>query len=384
MRILKYEIKKLISLPMIWIFLVLCLGLNGFIVISGTYGTDTADYLHYISKTVSETGTKMGKEFDQRISKMPKEEWKDILVSVTQNAKSSFHSKDAVKVGENLILQYGLSGFFADKMKGKYVKLQEAVENLRKQKADLSVYAADITYDMHQLLFSSLFRAIITESCLFAVLVMLYILGFEEWNHTEQVVYAAYRGRKIQKEKISAGLFVTIIYFSILTGLSLFVFFSIYDFSGIWDCSVSSQFNYIQCPGYLKPFWTWVPFNVRSYLVTMLVLALVLTIVFSLFGAWTGLICQNTYMGFVFFLAIAFGMLALPFVCADIGIWGGYYLSEFLPVSLWLCSHQWLTDLGGISLLPWHETIALIGNIIVFMLLLLFTFKKFQRKEILS
>lgn len=384
MRILKYEIKKLISLPMLWIFLVFCLGLNGFIVISGTYGTDIADYLHYINKTVSETGAKMGEEFNQKLSKMPKEKWKDELVCVTGNAKSSFKSEDAAKVGEVLISQYGLSGFLADKMKEKYVKLEGAVENLKKQEVDLSVYAADITYDMHQLLFSSLFRAMTTESGLFAVLLMLYILGFERQNHTEQVVYSTYRGRKIQKEKIGAGLLVSIMYFVILTGVSLFCFFFYYDFSGIWDCSVSSQFNYIQSSGYIKPFWTWIPFTVRSYLIVMLVLALVLTLVFSLLGAWIGLICRNTYMGFIIFLAIALGMVALPFICADVGVWGGYFLTEFLPVSLWLCSPQWLTDLGGIALIPWHETIGMIGNIIVLTLIVWCVLHKFQRKELMA
>lgn len=361
-----------------------CLGLNGFIVISGTYGTDIADYLHYINKTVSETGAKMGEEFNQKLSKMPKEEWKDELVCVTGNAKSSFKSEDAAKVGEVLISQYGLSGFLADKMKEKYVKLEGAVENLKKQEVDLSVYAADITYDMHQLLFSSLFRAMTTESGLFAVLLMLYILGFERQNHTEQVVYSTYRGRKIQKEKIGAGLLVSIMYFVILTGVSLFCFFFYYDFSGIWDCSVSSQFNYIQSSGYIKPFWTWIPFTVRSYLIVMLVLALVLTLVFSLLGAWIGLICRNTYMGFIIFLAIALGMVALPFICADVGVWGGYFLTEFLPVSLWLCSPQWLTDLGGIALIPWHETIGMIGNIIVLTLIVWCVLHKFQRKELMA
>ena len=369
MRILKFEIKKLVSLPMLWIFLVLCLGLNGAIVISETYGMDTAQYLSYISKTVPQTGIGMGKEFDQKLSKMPEEKWKDDLVLATRNAQSSLKSEDAVNVGEILISQCGLSGFLADKMKEKYKKLQGAVETLKQQEADLSVYAADITYDIHQLLFSSLFRAITTESCLFAVLLMLYVFGFEEQNHTEQIVYSTYRGRKVQKEKIGAGLLIVIMYFVILTGLSLFCFFSVYVFSGIWDSSVSSQFNYIQCSGYTKPFWTWIPFTLRSYFVVMLVLAVVLTIVFSLFGALIGLLCRNTYMGFVMFLAIALGMVALPFICADVGIWEGYFLAELLPTSLWLCSSQWLTDLGTVSLMPWHETIGLIGNIIVFIVI---------------
>lgn len=382
MRILKFEIKKLISLPMLWVFLILCLGLNGAIAISGTYGTDTADYLHYISKTVSKTGIRMGEEFDQKLSKMPEEEWKDVLVLAAKNAKSSLKSEDAANVGKIVISQCGLSGFLADKMKAKYKKLQGAVENLKKQQADVSVYAANITYDMHQLFFSSLFRAITTESCLFAILCMLYVFGFEEQNHTEQIVYSTYRGRKVQKGKIGAGVLVTILYFAILTGASIFCFFSVYDFSGIWDSSVSSQFNYIQCSGYIKPFWTWIPFTVRSYLIVMLVLAAVLTLVFSLFGAWIGLLCRDTYMGFVIFLAIALGMVALPFVCADLGVWEGYFLAELLPTSLWLCSPQWLTDLGGISLLPWHETIGLVGNVIIFTLFLYFTLQKFQRKEL--
>lgn len=384
MHILKFEIKKLLSLSMLWGFMLLCLVLNSAIIIGSVYDTDAADYVQYISKTVSVTGTQMGAYFDEALSKVSENEWHTIFTSQTANAEDIFTATDTTELGEIFVSRIGLSGFWEKQMTTKYEKLQASVDKLSKQNASLSVYAAGMTHDLHQLLFSSLFRAITTEACLLAILMMLYALGFEAQNRTELIVYSTRRGRNTQASKLVAGLITSLGVFAIISVLSLLLFFTVFDFSGIWDSSVSSQFNYIQYSGFTKPFLTWIPFTVRDYLLTMVALSAVLTMVFALFGALIGLLCRNTYVGFIIFLAVALCMMALPYLFASLQFWGGYFLSELLPVPLWFCSSQWLTDLGDISLLPWHETLGLAGNAVVFLLLTLFALWKFRRKDIVS
>lgn len=384
MLILKFEIKKLLSLPMLWVFLLLCLILNSTMIIGNVYNTDITNYVQYISKTVSVTGTQMGEAFDKSLAIVQESEWHTIFTSQTANAKDTFTDADTTELGEIFISRIGLTGFWRKQMTTKYEMLQASVNELNDQNASLSVYAAGMTHDLHQLLFSSIFRAITTEACLLAILMMLYALGFEAQNRTELIVYSTRRGRNAQRGKLWAGLITSFLTFVIISVLSLLLFFTFFDFSGIWESSVSSQFNYIQYSGFTKPFLTWIPFTVRGYLLTMAALSAVLTMVFALFGALIGLLCRNTYVGFIIFLAMSLCMMALPYLCVSMQLWGGYFLSELLPVPLWFCSSQWLTDLGDISLLPWHETFGLAGNVAAFLLLTMFALWKFRRKDIVS
>lgn len=384
MRILKFEIKKLLSLPMLWVFLLLCLMLNSALIIGSVYHTNATRYVQYISETVSVTGTQMGQSFDQSLAIMPKNEWHTLFTSETANAEDTFTDANTTEIGKLFVSRIGLSGFWEKQMTTKYEKLQASVNELSEQKAGLSVYVAGMTYALHQLLFFTLFRAITTEACLLAILMMLYALGFEAQNRTESIVYSTHCGRKAQRCKLIAGLITSILTFVILSGLSLLLFFTIFDFSGIWESSVSSRFNYIQYAGFRKPFWTWIPFTVRGYLLAMVALSAALTMVFALFGALIGLLCRNTYVGFVIFLALALCMMALPYLCASLQLWGGYFLSELLPVPLWYCSSQWLTDMGDIALLPWHESLGLAGNTVVLLLLNWLALGKFKRKDMIS
>ena len=106
--------------------------------------------------------------------------------------------------------------------------------------------------------------------------------------------------------------------------------------------------------------------------------------IFSLFGAAIGLICKNTYIAGVLFLLVALVMLAAPYLFGETGIWGGYFIVQFLPVCLWFALPKWLTDMGGLSLIPFHETVGIIGNLVVWGLLTFALGRRFLRKDVLS
>lgn len=382
MTIIRFELKKLILFPMLWIYLICCLILNSLLIFTGAYGNENVNYLHYISQTTDKTGTQVGEEFQKKLSNLPDETFLRRLKENTEDTKRGYHLNDATEIGHIVSAQYGLSGFWAEEMTKKYEKMQNVVEELLNRKWDLSVYGADCTYEIHQSLFSSLFRAIITESCLGAVLIMLYLLGYEVQNHAEQIVYTTSKGRNVIGEKMITGIMMAFLSFAIIAGVSFCLFFLVYDFSGIWECSVSSQFNYIQCTNFTKPFWTWIPFTVRGYFFSMLALSAVMVLIFSLVGADIGLFCKNSYTGFLLFLVIEMGMLALPFVFADLKMWGGYFFSEMLPVSLWLSSSQWFTDMGGSTVIPFGETAGCLANVVGLTVIILFEIVYFRRKDI--
>lgn len=61
MYLLKTELKKLISMPMLWVFLVICLVLNFGIIFVNQYKLVDASYFSYVGDTASVTGKVLGK-----------------------------------------------------------------------------------------------------------------------------------------------------------------------------------------------------------------------------------------------------------------------------------------------------------------------------------
>lgn len=121
----------------------------------------------------------------------------------------------------------------------------------------MDLYAGPITHDSHQFLFGTLLRAISAESSILGVLIVLYLFGYEHMVKTELAVCTMRKGRRLWQTKAAAGIIAALLMFLALTLLSLSVYFSVWDYSGIWNANVSSQFNYIQELFVVKPFLTW-------------------------------------------------------------------------------------------------------------------------------
>jgi hypothetical protein len=364
---------------MLWVFLALCLALNGMIVFGSRSGSD---FVRYVSDTSNKIGYRCGSAFDKALAALPETVYRNALISQTVGVTDTYEKLDVTDYARAYIDRMQLQGLPAAMMKEKYNKLQHVVDSLAETDASLDLYAAGATYDLHQLLFGDVLKTVTTEACLFAVIAMLCILGFEFQAGTELTVYSTKLGRRMTKVKVVAGLTFGVCGFVVIAGLTLLLYFSVWDYSGIWSSSVSSQFNYIYDAGEQKPIITWYPFTVGGYLGTVVALDAVLVAVFALAAAVIGLRLRNTYIAFLVFLVLALGMMALTWALADLKLWMGFFISMLLPVPLWLISPIWLTDLGSNVILPYHETIGLILNLIIGSGLTILAARLFRRKDL--
>lgn len=380
MRILLYEIKKIFGLPLIWIFLLFCLMLNT-VVICADY--NAREYVEYISNTAVITGTRMGNAFNSALSELPQSEYRDRLIMQTEGVRDILDNSDITVLADIYNERLGLDGFWAAQIDAKYEKLQSSADYYGEIDAALELYAADMTYFLHNKLFSVVFRLLTTETCLLAVLITLYLFGYEHQAKTELVVYSTYRGRKLNRRKLISALSGSLICFIIISTITLITFFTVWKCSGLLSSSVSSVFNYVRDNGMQKPFLTWTQFNVSEYLVAMIGLSAILCLIFSLLAAVIGLRVRNTYIGFLLFVIIALCMLAAPLICADLGLWGGYFLLMYLPVQLWYVVPLWFTDLGAIAIFPYHEINGILLNLFVLPIILTFCYRLFQRRDII-
>lgn len=382
MRILKHELKKLTCMQMLWVFVAICLVLNVGIVLGYRYKIVDYSFFSYVEDTASITGNVLGNEFSEKLSSMPDSEDKSRLIDETENPTSIYKDYNATSLAEAYIGVYGISGIGADLLTAKYEKLQSAVDNLNQEGAEFSLYAADTTAEMHNLLFGVVLRAIITETCILSALIMLYLCTYEYQSKTKSTVYSTKIGREIFRYKVIAGLIISVICFAAIACMTLLVYFSVFDYSQLWNSSVSSGFNSISDNIGTKPFITWIPFTIIEYLWAMLGLGLGLTLVFAIMGACIGFLSHNGYIGTLLFFLLALAMMTAPYIFAETGIWSGYFLFEFSPVCLWYSLPMWLTDMGNVSVIPFHEAVGILSNIVIWGILVFLSYQYIKRKDV--
>lgn len=221
MRMIQNKLKKSIAMPMLWGFLAICLLFN--ICLAAGYRYKIVDYpfFSYVKNTASETGAVVGREFSQKLSSMPDSPHKNRLASDAAAIKPAFSNYDTSYLAEAYIGIYNISGAGTRLLKAKYEKLQQVVQRLDEAGAEFSLYSADMTAQMHDLFFGTMLRAIITEACILAALIMLHLCAYERQNKTEGMVYSSKTGRSVFRYKLWAGFLTAAICFFLIAAATL-------------------------------------------------------------------------------------------------------------------------------------------------------------------
>lgn len=374
------EWKKLFRLPALWGFILLCLAFNALLIFTNTFGSD---FLNDTSKDAAALGRHIDQTFIDTLTKMPQTDNRDLLAASVSELDNLFEYYDVNSLSQYYEKQVTESPLAVRFIQRKYSKVTERTEHLAETEAALDLYAGPMTHDSHQFLFGTLLRAVISEGCLLAMLGMLYLLGHEHLTRTEIVFCTTRKGRKLWHHKITAGLTAGIGYYLLLTTLTLGLYFSLWDYSGIWSASVSSQFNYVRDLLIVKPFITWADFTVSGYLTAFLIMGAVMTVLFCLLAAICGLCIRNTYLAAMALILICTGGLSLTIAFANLKLWVPYLISNLQIMCLWLAQNVWFTESGLNAFLPWHETVGACINLIILGLSTVLSLKYFNRKDVL-
>lgn len=380
MRLAVWEWRKLFCLPALWVFVGLCLVLNGLLLASPS-AMDRA-FFHDTSADAAALGQRVDENFLVGLAALPDTENRELLRQSVAGLENTLEDYDT---GE-------LTGFYQSLMEGdslaqswmewKYDLLQERVDHLAQTGAALDLYVGPITHNSHQYLYNTLFRVLLTESVLLGLLCALYLVGYESLSGTQSLTCASRTGRRLWKSKTLAALAAALGLYALLALLTLGPYLLLWDYGGIWEGSVSSQFNYFVDMLYSRPFLTWTDFTVGSYFAAMIVAGGGLVAVFTLMGAAAGLLIRNTYGAAIAAAAFCALLLGLSSTLANLGLWSAYLLTTFSPVSLWLAINGWFTELGQSGLVPWQETVSLTLNLLVWGGLALLALRRFGRKDV--
>ena len=277
MNLAVYEWRKLFRLPALWAFLALCLAFNG-LLIASLSPYDRA-FFNETSRTAKALGQRVDEDFLAGLDAMPATENRDLLLQSVTGMEDIFETYDAGELSDFYAGVVEKSPTAGKWMTWKYGLLADRVAHLAETDAAMDLYAGPVTYGSHQFLFGSLFRAVLCESAILAMLGTLYLLGYEGMHRTEGLACSSRMGRKLRLVKVLAALPASAALYGLLAVCTLVPYFLLYDYGGIWDASVSSQFNYFSDMLVVRPFLTWGDFTVAQYLAAALALWAVLAAV---------------------------------------------------------------------------------------------------------
>lgn len=374
------EWRKLFRLPALWAFLALCLAFNGLLIAS--LSPYDRSFFNETSAAAEALGQRVDEDFLAGLDAMPATENRDLLLQSVTGIEDIFETYDIGELADFYAGVVEKSPLAVTWMTWKYGLLAERVEHLAQTDAAMDLYAGPATYGSHQFLFGSLFRAILGESAILAMLGTLYLLGYEGMHRTEGLICSSRTGRKLRRLKVLTALPALAALYGLLALCTLAPYFLLYDYGGIWDASVSSQFNYFSDMLVVRPFLTWGDFTVGQYLAAALALGAVLTTVFSLLASVCGILVRNPYLAALALGVACFGGMGLISVLGELGWWAAYLIACFQPVMIWLSCSAWFTELGLTAVLPWQESIAVVLNFLLLGAGTLLALRQFERKDV--
>ena len=380
MRLAVYEWRKLLRLPALWVFLGLCLAFNGLLI--GTLSPYDRAFFNDTSADAAVLGQRVDDAFLEGLSALPETENRTMLLQSVTGLEDIFETYDTGVLSDFYAGVVERSPLAVDWMTWKYSLLAGRVEHLARIDAALDLYAGPATHGSHQFLFGTLFRAILGESAILAMLGTLYLLGYEGLHHTEGLTCSSRTGRQLRRVKVLAALPASMALYGLLAACTLIPYFLIFDYGGIWSASVSSQFNYYADMLLVRPFLTWGDFTVGQYLAAALALGAALTAVFSLLASMCGTLVRNPYLAALALGVVCFGGMGVISVLGELGCWAAYLVACFQPVMVWLACNAWFTELGLTAVLPWQESIAVGLNFLLLGGGTLLALRRFDRKDV--
>ena len=378
MRLAAYEGRKLLTLPVLWVFLALCLAFNGLLI--GT-NLDGRDFLNEASSAAQALGQRVDDGFSAGLAQRPATENRAVLQEAVQGMTNLYQDYDLTPLSDFYQDYVKSSPLAARAMAQKYDRLAQRVDHLAQTGAAMDLYAGPITHESHQFLFGTLLRAVMGEGAILGMLATLYLLGYENLHRTESMAYTTRMGRRLLRRKLGVAVVLSLALHLLLALVTLGVYFLLWDYSGLWRASVSSQFNYLVDLLIQRPFLTWTDFTLAGYLAAVLALGGGVTCACCLLAALCGSLVRNTYLAALALMLLCLLPLAGTAACAQGGLWMAFYLISIHPACLWLSCNAWFTELGLNALVPWQETQGLTLALLLLAAALWLALRHFQRKD---
>lgn len=333
MRIVRFEIRKMLSDKLIWIAIVLIFILDSLIIL--TDHNDRANIV-YLNSIVDEVGcvindesiTKMDRIYTDGFNEL-KRIYKQTMGLELQELSDVFgYMSSYAEQGEKLEilgrlidtvteLNNGNISFDKESFNEKYRKDTNVLfglvsKRLLNKRLSLSEKTGEVKYisvnmisDLSNLLYNKILPAIYAETILLGILFIFRSLDFDIKNETQAVVYSCMKGQKLKIYKMYACL---------ISSFSCFLLISV--FSLVFYYCYFPQYNFLLNPAAADFYPNQIPvFQISSIGLLFLNLTTGFSAIaaFLIFAFSVGILIKNTYIGFVTTLGSAL-LMPLNFV----------------------------------------------------------------------
>jgi hypothetical protein len=413
--ILRLELKKILTSPIVIGLMVFFIGFNIFIIYSSA---PPKEDVRLLNKVIDEYGTLMdgeargklklsyesglaswneknGTEFkdlseffkqmganpdafpEKEMEKMVELSVQKSLFSTAEGLEGQYNHLDLLKNAETQIKLYGFSGKAAETIREQYKSLEPRLEEIIKGQEHLHLFHPGTIFRTHSLVFKTLFGLMIFEAMILVVLFTAFLAHYERDQGSDLVAFSTRRGRRLMWDKLISALLASFILTLLLMVGTLGSYFFAVDYSRLWTVPISTGFM-IEPDG--NPFISWWKLTFIEYLLLGLGLVLILQLLFTLITFVLSIWVRNSYFVFIIF-AVAFGLgLLLPGkmpMDSNLSLY-----TVFNPASLVLGVKKWWMESGAFTTFKYFEVITVSLWLSIFILAAWFSMKRFYQQNL--
>lgn len=300
----------------------------------------------------------------------------EIYYKSSKDLVNSYENIDIMGNASSSIKKYGLSKGAAEIVYKNYEKLSDKFDEIVENNEHKNLFFLGKFYETHTLLFRNIFSKMIYEIMILVVLITAYLINYEFDNKTSLLVYSSKRGRNNNKDKLAICIFSAIIISLIIIGITLFVYFTTFDYSEVYKVPISSVFNL----EYDFPYISW--FNASFIVQTTLciMLTVMISVILSCIAYIISMLVKNSYIVFfIFFIVFGVFMLIPSLISKDSSL---FIYSHYNIFNLILNPHVWFIGFGQLAMSKYYELIIITICGILSGLGCILVFKKFKGEDL--
>ncbi|MEK4700182.1 hypothetical protein MKX47_11340 [Solibacillus sp. FSL R7-0668] len=230
-------------------------------------------------------------------------------------------------------------------------------------------------YRMHSELFRSHMKTLAIEGVLLVVLLTAFITNYEFEQRTQLVIYPTKKGRKLLLNKGFASLLGSLLVIAVLFGVTLATYFTVYDYSAVWQASISSGFNW----EYKLPYIPWWDVSVGQYFMLALAVLLAILLIVGMLTFTIAVFVKNSYYTWIIVVLMLMVIFIVPAYFSNAVI---LWLTTFNISSLMMNPHLYFD--GGITFIEtkYHEVWTLLISFAIVSVGVYGAIRYFNRKDV--
>ncbi|EJT6663971.1 hypothetical protein N2W48_001123 [Clostridium perfringens] len=404
MSIKKGEWEKLFRNPVLIVLAGIFLIYNFILIKDNSY---IKEGLEETNKLISQVGYKVDENMLKKLENMYDEKMKDLNELTERKLHKTFESMDeflankdfhnwtyeekvfskedmdlinqlldSEKMAESNINKYGFKGEAANLVRKNYEDLGKRLQELKSNGEHKNLFFFGESYRTQNLLYKKVIGACLIEIMILVVLGVCFLINYERENKTLGLVSATKRGRNLIKDKAIVGLMYSILVAIIILGITLIVYFSVFDYSKIWNVPISSALNWE-----VGPHISWYNLTVLQNLLLSIGVVLIISLISGGISLSLCLFLKSSYKAFFAFFILFGGLFMLPglfSMSSKLVIWS--YFNIFV---LTLNPQKWFAEAGALLTSKYYIEGTLISNGIIVTIISLILIKRFKNVDIL-